>query len=156
MTKDRTRSKFFSSILAVVAATGLLLFVVAPTASFAAKGSGGGGKHGGGGTSVDTGSFSLVVVTDVNGNGQLNALDSVTFKVTTTALLPYVQLFCYQNGVQVSQSTIGFYSGYLFPQNFTLRWSGGGAADCTANLVSGNMSGAIVATLATMSFHVNA
>lgn len=150
MANHRTRSKNLSSILATIAATGLLLFVVAPTASYAEKG----GKHA---SSADTGSLSLVQVTDVNGDGQLNALDSVTFNVTTTAKIPYVQLFCYQNGAEVSQSTIGFYSGgFQYPRIFMLRWSGGGAADCIANLVSGSLDGAILATLASTGFHVNA
>ncbi len=111
--------------------------------------SGGGGTSGGGG-----GSFSLAMVNDLNGNGLPNYGDSVTFNVSTTVSQPWVQLTCYKDGDTVLNGFVGFYAGYPWAQYFALytwKWTGG-AADCNARLFDGSND----ATLATMSFHVDA
>jgi hypothetical protein len=64
----------------------------------------------------------------------------VTFTVSTTATAyPWVELRCYQGGANVYYASVGYYPSYMFPQTFTLgptpSWSGG-AANCTASLVS--------------------
>jgi len=94
------------------------------------------GKPGGGGGSS---SFTLRMVTDVNGNGLPNWGDQVTFNVATSATTtPRVDLTCSQNGVVVLGATAGFYEGYPWPwtQIMTLSspsWPSG-AADCKAVL----------------------
>jgi hypothetical protein len=114
---------------------------------------GGGGKKGGGTTTGGSGSLTLVMVTDNNGNGQPNWGDTVTFNVSTTATTePTVNLNCSQNGVGVYGATAGFYAGYPWPWtvNMTLSstaWSSG-AADCTATLTALGSSTA----LATLNF----
>jgi len=105
-----------------------------PTLS--AKG-GGGGKPGG--TTGGTGTLTLRMVTDANGNGLPNWKDQVTFDISTTATTqPFVDVACSQNGVLVYGSTGGFFDSYRWPwtKTFTLSspsWQGG-AASCTAKL----------------------
>jgi len=74
--------------------------------------------------------------------------------VSSTAAYPSVTLTCYQNGVWVTNQTVGFYPGWAWSQVFPLsswKWTGG-AADCDAVLFYQTSKGQ--QTLATMSFHV--
>ncbi len=126
-----------------------MLATVATGAAVAAKG----GKGKGHNSSSATGSFSLVMVNDANGNGLPNYGDSVTFTVSTTVSDPWVQLTCYQGGDWVTNQYVGFYAGYPWSQVFPLKtwkWTGG-AADCNARLFAGSNG----TTLSTMSFHVD-
>jgi hypothetical protein len=82
----------------------------------------------------------------------------VTFAESTTATAyPWVDAKCSQNGKVVYEQFAGFYSGYTGSQMFTLgptqMWSGG-AASCTAALVSYDKNGS-PRTLATTSFTVS-
>jgi hypothetical protein len=69
-----------------------------------------------------------------------------------------VRLNCFQNGVWVYTSTVGYFPSYPWWQYFTLssaQWTSG-AADCTATLYY--LSGARnkETDLATLGFHVYA
>ena len=139
------------NIIGILFAVAIGLAAASPSfaAPKASSGSKGGGKGGGA-----TGSFSLVMVTDQNGNGLPNWGDGITFDVSTTASLPYVEVSCYQGGVKVYTQRAGFYAGYAWTRTYTLQgfyWTGG-AADCNAVLTSWNSSGTSSTTLATMSF----
>ena len=133
-----------------------LALVLGPVA-LAAKG---GGRHGGGGgTTSGGGSLSLVMVTDLNGNGAPNWGDTVTFNVSTTATTqPNVSLTCSQNGTVVYGAVSGFYAGYPWPSTQYMRlsstnWSGG-AANCVAQLYY--ISGTSTVNLASISFTAGA
>jgi hypothetical protein len=133
-----------------------LIFGLVAGAAFAAKGGNSAhtNGHNGGHASSVTGTFSLVLVTDQNGDGQPNWGDSVTFDVSSTAAYPEVTLTCYRSGDWVTNQTVGFYDGWPWSQVFPLsswRWTGG-AADCDAVLFYQTKKGN--QTLATMSFHV--
>ena len=81
---------------------------------------------------------------------------NMTFKVSTSASKPYVNLKCYQGGDWVTNQTVGFYAGYPWSQVFPLsswKWTGG-AADCTARLYTTTKRG--TTTLATLNFHTYA
>jgi len=112
------------------------------------------------GTTTGSGSLTLVMATDLNGDGAPNWGDTVTFNVSTTATTqPIVSAACVQNGAQVYYHEGGFYAGNPWPWDkmFELKsysWSGG-AADCTATLAYTNQRGSHV-VLAAISFHVNA
>jgi len=139
----RTRAVLSHAAKAVAEGALIALLVVGLAAgtTFAGKPTSGSGGHKGGGgtTGGGTGSLALVLYADVNGNGQVNYLDTVTFTVSTTATTtPTVTLRCYQNGNMVLQSSAGFYPSYPWPdaQHMVLNspaWSGG-AASCTAVL----------------------
>jgi hypothetical protein len=93
----------------------------------------GGNKPSGGGSSSITGP---VMVVDNNGDGLPNWGDYVTFNISTTATTtPFVNLNCYQNGVEVASGWKGFWDGSIDPNwNFGLSsptWQSG-AADCVA------------------------
>lgn len=120
----------------------LVVGLIASTA-LAAKptgGSSGGGKGGhnsGGGSS----SLTWVMVTDNNGNGAPNWGDTITFRITTSAQSPYVDLTCSQDGKVVYSASAGFYPDFPWPgaQNMPLEspaWTGG-AASCKAVLNGG-------------------
>ncbi len=117
---------------------GLVAALMVGTA-FAGKPSGGGtsgGKHGGGGTA--TGSLTLVMVADANGNGAPNYGDTITFSVTSSLSSPYVDVTCTQNGTLVYSASAGFYADFPWPgaQKMPLSspaWTGG-AASCKAVL----------------------
>ncbi|HET6863761.1 MAG TPA: hypothetical protein VFH37_00980, partial [Candidatus Saccharimonadales bacterium] len=117
-------------------------------------------KPGSGGGS---GTISLVMVTDQNGDGLPNYNDVVTFAVSTSSTTqPYVTVKCSQNGNLVYQQSSGIFATSL-NQNFTLgkttAWQGG-AADCTAtlqnwdNFAKRGTKGIIDIT--SITFHVNA
>jgi hypothetical protein len=122
------------------------MMAIAPAALAAKRAPGGGGGTGS--------SISLVVLDSPDGLPHFGG--QVTFKVSTTASQPWVNLSCYQNGAWVSGQWQGFFPGYAWGQNFTLgptpSWSGG-AADCTARLVKFASNGKET-TLATTGFHV--
>jgi hypothetical protein len=84
--------------------------------------------------------------------------DQVTFVVRTTQTdRPLVNVRCYQGSAFVYDSWQGFWSGYYTDPVFTLAsgyWTGG-AADCTARLVSLDNQGR-ERTLATLDFRVAA
>src|SRR5262249_45403252 len=68
-----------------------------------------GGQSSGGTSSLNVAS---PLVNDVNGNGQANWGDILTFKVSTTATnTPEVGLSCSQNGTEVYYHYGGFYPG---------------------------------------------
>jgi len=131
----------------------LVLALVLVPAALAAKG--GGGSHPGtGGSSSITGP---VMVTDTGTPG-VSYGDTVTFTVSTTATTtPFVNLQCYQNGVQVASGMKGFWDGSIDVNwNFGLSspmWQSG-AADCVASLEMQTKRG--WAQLASTNFHVNA
>jgi hypothetical protein len=132
----------------------LLLALVLVPAALAAKG------HGGGGNTGTSGSSSIsqpVMVTDTGTPG-LSWGDTVTFDVSTTATTtPFVNLACYQNGVQVATGTKGFWDGSIDVNwNFGLSspmWQSG-AADCVASVEKQTKQG--WQQLASVSFHVDA
>src|ERR1051326_732471 len=100
-----------------------------PLAAFA------GGK--GGGNACTTGTITLRMVTDKNGDGLPNYGDIVTFDVSTPCTnYPFITLRCYQNGNLVGQQSDAMFPGSL-GENFTLggslAWQSG-AADCIASL----------------------
>ena len=121
-------------------------------AALAAKG------HGGGGTSGGSSSISQPVTVTDTGTPGLSWGDTVTFDVSTTATTtPFVNLVCYQNGVQVASGMKGFWDGSIDPNwNFGLAsptWQSG-AADCVATLDKQTKQG--WQQLASTSFRVNA
>ena len=136
---------------AVLAGVVLVLSLVLVPGAFAGKPGGGGG---GGGNSIS----GPVLVNDANGNGLPNFGDTVTFNVSTSATSqPYVNVLCYQNGVQVMNSWNGFFEQALNPtRNFSLysaEWKSG-AASCTAWLDMYTKRG--TSQLASVSFQVGA
>jgi hypothetical protein len=137
------------------ALVGLLVAGLLAGTALAGKPSGGGhGKPGGGGATGGSGTVSLVTppVVDNNGNGAANWHDVVRFNVSTSTTAPYVNLYCYQDGVFVAGGSEGYFAGALDDGNFGLyapSWMGG-AADCTAKLVDGSGS-----VLGSTSFHVD-
>ena len=147
-------------VAAIVAALLLALAPVYQPADFLAgtesaqAAKGGNAARGGGGNG---GSLSLVMVEDTNGNGAPNHAETVTFDLSTTADKPYVNVRCYQGTAFVYDGWAGFYAGAWFGQTFTLSsnyWTGG-AADCTARLVTWSKNGR-EQTLATLGFVVDA
>jgi hypothetical protein len=158
--KPENRAKRLAAAALEASLITALTFGLIAGSAFAARGGpgggGGGGKHGGGGTTGGSGTISLAspLVMDKNGNGTPNWGDFVRFNVSTTSTTqPYVNLYCYQNGVQVAGGSEGYFAGALDDGNFGLyapSWMSG-AADCTAKLV--NPSGSV---LGSTSFHVDA
>jgi hypothetical protein len=151
--------------IAFVAAFLVLALALVP-AALAGKpggggtGAGGGGHKGGGGTSGGgSGSLSVVMVTDANGNGLPNWGDQVSFKVSTTATAePNVSLTCSQNGVVVYGAVTGYYASYPWPSTNVMTlsstaWSGG-AASCVAKLYY--ISGTSTVNLGSISFTAGA
>ena len=139
-----------------VVLAGVVLALALVPAAFAARGGGGGS---GGGTGGGSSSISPpILVTDANHNGLVNFGDTVTFNESTTATSqPYVNVLCYQNGVQVMNSWNGFFDQALNPtRNFGLyspSWQSG-AANCTAWLDMTTRRG--TSQLASVSFQVGA
>ena len=135
----------------------LCALMVIALPAMAAKG-GGKGHGGSGGSTGGSGTISLKMVTDANGNGTPNYGDQVTYNISTAATEPRVELLCYQNKVMVLDAVTGFYASYPWPwtQVMTLSsqsWTSG-AAECTATLFS--WDGWTRTTLAPpLSFHVD-
>jgi hypothetical protein len=112
----------------VLGGAALVVSLALAPAAFAGK-----GKPSAGGSSAIS---APVMIADVNGDGLPNWGDTVTFNVSTTATTtPFVNLVCYQNGVQVASGWKGFWDGSIDPNwNFGLSspmWKSG-AADCVA------------------------
>jgi hypothetical protein len=134
--------------------------VDASTAATAAKGGGSGGgkgKPGGGGTTGGSGSLTVAMVVDQNGNNAPDYGDTITFSVTTTATSPFVQLDCYQGTAWVYTGSVGYFDAYPWAKQFALTsnyWSGGGAT-CTAKLYT-STDGTSMNVLSTLTFDVGA
>ena len=127
-----------------------LVVGLAASTALAARGGKGGG---GGGSTGGTGTISLQLM---NGDTSAQFGHQVTFNLSTTATAyPYVNLVCYQGGVQVSSNWQGYFDSALGNQWFYLgpspSWSSG-AANCTANLAKSTSRGWSV--LASTSFSV--
>jgi hypothetical protein len=142
----------------VLAGVVLALSLALVPAAFAGKGTGGSGGGGGKTSSAYTGSFNMVMLSDANGDGLPNWNDQITFKVSSNAASPMVNLSCYQGTTQVDNQNVGFYPGWVWSQTYTLShwyyWPTDSAADCTATLYYQGTKGNV--TLSTMSFHVDA
>src|SRR4051812_31032323 len=113
MAKTKTKSikqrKFSLTHLVVTALVFGLVGGLVGWAAFAAPHNGGGGGKGGSGT------ISLVLSTDVNGDGLPNWGDTITYSVSTTATsAPSVSTVCTQNGSVVLHSDSSFYAGNPF------------------------------------------
>ena len=82
--------------------------------------------------------------------------DQVTFAVNTSTAFPWVDTACSQNGRVVYEQWAGFFDTYTGSKMFTLGptqlWTGG-AATCTATLVSYDKNGR-ASKLASTSFSV--
>jgi hypothetical protein len=152
----RTPARQFSVILALVIACVLVPAALAAKGAGGGAGGGGGHKPGGGG-STGTGTLAGPVLLNST-DGTAHYGQNVTFKVTSTAQYYFVRADCYQNGVQVWETTEGFYSGWLWGTTYTLAgmvWKGG-AANCTAVLYDQSVSGTNQHTEASISFNVAA
>jgi len=140
----------FNSMLLVAIIFGVVGGIIS-WAAFAAP-------HNSGG-SAGTGSLSVKMVTDNNGDGLPNWNDTITFDVKSSSSTPFVQVECYQGGSLVYSAWAGFYDSYLWPgsRNMPLTsptWTSG-AADCKAYLNPRTQGKKTVADY-TLSFHVNA
>ena len=135
--------------LRVAQVAALVIALVLTPAALAAKGRGGGGSAG------VTGSLTLKMVTDRNGDRLPNWNDEVTFDVSSNAGYPMVNLQCYQGSTLVQNQTVGFYVGWpwskVFPLSDWYMWPSGGA-ECTATLYYQTRKGNV--TLGTYSFRV--
>ena len=156
----RIRSVLSHSAQVVVegALISLLVVGLAAGTAFAAKPAAGTGGHNGGGSITGGGTIAYQMVTDVNGNNAPNWGDTVTFKISTTATEPNVDLTCSQGGTVVYSATTGFYASYPWPwtHNMTLSsqmWTGQ-SASCVARLYV--FAGSRTSTLATQSFTAGA
>jgi hypothetical protein len=153
--KSIKQRKFSLNHLIVTALVFGLVGGVVGWAAFAAP-------HNGGGHTGGTGTISLVMVTDRNGDGLPNYNDIVTFNVSTTSTTqPWVTLKCSQNGTLVYQASNGIFDISL-NQKFTLAstaWAGG-TADCTATLQNwdnyAKRGAKGIVDITSMTFHVNA
>jgi|SRR5689334_3486994 len=139
---------------AVLGGAALVVSLALAPAALAGKKPPSGGSGGSGSSSISA----PVMVIDSNGNGAPNFGDTVTFNVSTTATSqPYVNVLCYQNGVQVMNSWNGFFDQALNPtRNFALyspSWQSG-AASCTASVAMYTKRG--TSQLASVSFQVGA
>ena len=159
--KREGRAKHVAKALLEASLITALTFGLVAASAFAAKptgGSTGGGKHGGGSTG-GSGTLTLRMVNDANGNGAPNWGDTIRFDVQTTATTePNVSVKCSQGGTVVYSATTGYYASYPWPwtNNMALdsqMWTGG-AASCTALLQA--YSGTSVSTLGSLSFSVGA
>lgn len=131
----RIRSVFSHTAQVIAEGALLSLLVVGLMAgtTFAAKGGGAHTKPSSGGS----GTVTVVMVTDANGNGAANWGDQITFTVSgASTSTPSVQLDCRQSGTLVYAMSAGIYPAYPFTQVYTLRsnyWTSG-AASCVATL----------------------
>jgi hypothetical protein len=128
------------SLQAIAEAALIAMLVVGLMAgtAFAGKPATGTGGHGKPGSGGSTGTLTLVMVADTNGNGAANWGDTITFSVTSSSATPTVSVRCSQNGTLVYAADAGFYPSYPWPgaQNMPLyspSWTGG-AASCTTTL----------------------
>ena len=93
-----------------------------------------------------TSSLTLVMVSDINGDGLPNWGDSVTFDVSTTDTWNQVNVTCYQNGVGVFGAVLPWTPVVTLSSTI---WRSG-AADCTAELIA--FAGRKYDTLALLNF----
>jgi hypothetical protein len=117
----------------VVQATLIASLAVGLTAGSVFAGKGGGGKPTGGGTIS-----APQMLSDANGNGLPNYMDSITFTVSTTATdKPMVGLRCWQGTNFVHDGYIALYDASWLKKHFTLGgsyWNSALDATCTARL----------------------
>lgn len=152
MAKSRSlkQRKFSSHHLLIAALIFGLVGGLVGWAAFAAPHKGGGGGS--------NGTISLVLSTDVNGDGLPNWGDVITYNVSTTATsAPSVKTACVQNGAVVLHADTSFYAGNPFAYTNYLQlksdlWTSG-AADCTATMYYNSHKQQV--TLATLNYHVN-
>jgi hypothetical protein len=158
----RLRAVISHVALAVLEAGLIAALVVGLMAGTAFAGKGGASKPGGGGKPAGgggSGTLTLVMVNDANGNGAPNWGDSVTYTVATTSTAsPYVSTQCTQNGVLVLSTSAGWFASYAWPNARTVplatdRWTGG-AASCVAKLYS--MDSGSPSVFTTLNFSVGA
>ena len=132
-----------------------IALVMASALMFGVAGSALAGGRGGGRTGL---TLRLVILSEPSATeGVAHQDDEVTFRFSTTASEPFVNLRCYQGQAFVFDGWAGFFPGAWFGQTFTLAstyWADG-EADCTARLVSYGSNGR-ERTLGTMGFHVEA
>jgi hypothetical protein len=135
--------------------------LVGPSALEARSPSGGGGKGGGKGgggtTSGGSGTLTLRMVNDANGDGYPNWKDVITFTVTTSAGAPFVRLNCYQGSTWVYTGAVGFFDAYPWAKEYYLTsnyWLGGGA-DCSAYIYTSHDGSSETRVGTPLSFHVN-
>ncbi len=126
-----------------------------PNSPSEARGGNGGPK---GKPSGGSGSLTLVMVNDVNGNGLPNWGDSVRFNVSTTATTePHVSLTCSQNGEVVYGASTGYYASYPWPWTQVMKLSSnswqGGAASCVAKLYYINVTSTVDLTSITLTVY---
>jgi len=93
-----------------------------------------------------TSSLTLVMVSDINGDGLPNWSDSVTFDVSTTETWNQVNVTCYQNDVGVFGAVLPWTPVVTLSST---TWESG-AADCTAELIA--FAGRKYDTLALLNF----
>jgi hypothetical protein len=127
----------------------------ASAATQAKGGGGGGGKPPGGGTTGGSGTLTLVMVTDLNGDGLPNHDDVITWNLQQTVTTqPYIDTTCYQNGNPIMSASTGLFDGYPWPWTNQLRLASGlwqnAPASCTSRARAGST------TIATLTFNVGA
>jgi len=129
----RLRASASHVALALAEASLIALLVVALVAGTALAGKGGGAA----GTS-SSGSLTPVMVTDANGDGLPNYMDSITFDVSSTGTQQLtVGVRCWQGTNFVYDGYVGYYAGAWFARYFTLSsmyWNPALDATCTARL----------------------
>ncbi len=151
------RSTSTAPRLGITVAVAALALALVPLALAGKGGNGGGGKPGGGGSTTSSSLSGPVMVTDLNGDGSPNHLDSITFDVSTTATAyPEVGLRCYQNSLLMYDGYVGYFATYMFNRWFALDsgyWADGVSATCDARLFYNDKRGR-QHVLATTSFTV--
>jgi hypothetical protein len=145
--KRDARAKHVAKALLEAGLITSLTFGLIAGGAFAAKG---GGASRTSGTTV-----SVVLVQDVNANGQVDYGDTLTFTSPTTAAYPEVGLRCWQGATWVFDGYVSLYDSWL-SKNLTLesdKWNTSVPANCTARLFTRNRRGG-ENVLATTSFWV--
>jgi len=104
-------------------------------ASLGASAAWAGGKN----SATSTSGLKVVMVNDVNGDGQPNHYDTINFTFKSSSSQPLVGLRCYQGSNFVYDGYVGYYSGYWAGSHeFYLAnpdyWVDGVDASCTARL----------------------
>jgi hypothetical protein len=150
----RINSGLRHAIQAIAEGSLIALLIVGLMAGTALAGKGGGGKPAG-----SSGSVTVQVVTDANGNGLANWGDQVHFTVTTSNTRPIVSLTCSQGGAVVYGDSHPYYWPNIWDDDgvFTLSsqsWTSG-AAECRAEAKGTSSNGRIV-SLGSMTFQVGA
>ena len=117
----------------------LVVGLIAGTALAGKGGSGttGGGHKGHGGGGTTSGSISVVMVTDQNGDGLPNQGDRITYDVSKVGVAyPFITTTCVQHGSTVLTTFAGYYPEYMWQGARVINlWSdvwASSAATCTA------------------------